>query len=418
MGLSKRVALVATASVMAASAQAADLGGNCCADLEERVAELEATTVRKGNRNVSLQLYGHVNEMIMIWDDGHEKNAYVGTNDDSRSRFGFKGKAKINSDWSAGFVMEFGLRAARSDRWNADQDSDPDDPQFDVRKSAWYLQSSKFGKLTVGRDSTVDSIAVSLANINAPIRDDMNDRFLIRTPGGGFASSGARWDRTVPLWSYNAPSRTRQNMIRYDTPTFQGFTVSANWGEDDYWAVALRYANEFNGVRVAAATSYSWLNEPDSETGCTDNGGPNASVDCEAWGVGGSVMHVATGLFVNAWYGHVKDNLRDPSAVSDTDDWWLVQFGIERKWNSLGKTTIYGTYFTGENNFGITSGAPDFERASQDMWSVGINQRIDAAAMDLYLAYYHWDADLTLVGGANLDTEAMQAVVTGAKIKF
>ena len=28
--------------------RAADLGGNCCADLEERVAELEATTARKG----------------------------------------------------------------------------------------------------------------------------------------------------------------------------------------------------------------------------------------------------------------------------------------------------------------------------------------------------------------------------------
>jgi hypothetical protein len=31
-------------------AQAADLGGTCCADLEERIAELEARTVRKGNR--------------------------------------------------------------------------------------------------------------------------------------------------------------------------------------------------------------------------------------------------------------------------------------------------------------------------------------------------------------------------------
>ena len=38
------------------SASAADLGvgGSCCADLEERAAVLEATTVRKGNRKVSL----------------------------------------------------------------------------------------------------------------------------------------------------------------------------------------------------------------------------------------------------------------------------------------------------------------------------------------------------------------------------
>ncbi|MFO7297388.1 MAG: porin, partial [Pseudomonadota bacterium] len=51
-----RVALIAAAGVLAGgvAAQAADLGGNCCADLEERVAELEATAARKGNRKVSL----------------------------------------------------------------------------------------------------------------------------------------------------------------------------------------------------------------------------------------------------------------------------------------------------------------------------------------------------------------------------
>ena len=37
-----------------APARAADLGGDCCADLEERIAELEATAARKGNRKVSL----------------------------------------------------------------------------------------------------------------------------------------------------------------------------------------------------------------------------------------------------------------------------------------------------------------------------------------------------------------------------
>jgi hypothetical protein len=54
------LALVAGAGLMiaGASAQAADLGGNCCADLEERIAELEATTARKGNRKVSLTVSG------------------------------------------------------------------------------------------------------------------------------------------------------------------------------------------------------------------------------------------------------------------------------------------------------------------------------------------------------------------------
>ena len=58
-------------------AQAADLGGDCCADLEERVAELEATTVSKGNRKVSLKISGQVTKALLIWDDGDESDAYV-----------------------------------------------------------------------------------------------------------------------------------------------------------------------------------------------------------------------------------------------------------------------------------------------------------------------------------------------------
>ncbi len=38
--------------------QAADLGGDCCADLEERIADTESTTARKGNRKVSLKISG------------------------------------------------------------------------------------------------------------------------------------------------------------------------------------------------------------------------------------------------------------------------------------------------------------------------------------------------------------------------
>ena len=66
-------ALVAAGLLMgglsAGSASAADLGGNCCADLEERIAELEATTARKGNRKVSLTISGWVGEQVMYWDN-------------------------------------------------------------------------------------------------------------------------------------------------------------------------------------------------------------------------------------------------------------------------------------------------------------------------------------------------------------
>ena len=76
-------ALVATAAAALmgclfapATVEAADLGGDCCADLEERVAELEATTVRKGNKKVKVELYGRMNRVINFWNDGAESNVY------------------------------------------------------------------------------------------------------------------------------------------------------------------------------------------------------------------------------------------------------------------------------------------------------------------------------------------------------
>ncbi|MGE5266266.1 MAG: porin, partial [Deltaproteobacteria bacterium] len=83
------------------SASAADLGGNCCADLEERIAELEATTARKGNRKVSLTVSGWVGQQVTFWDDGVESNTYVhdlGTTLGSNVKF--TGSAQISPGWS------------------------------------------------------------------------------------------------------------------------------------------------------------------------------------------------------------------------------------------------------------------------------------------------------------------------------
>ena len=92
----------------AGSASAADLGGNCCADLEERIAELEATTARKGNRKVSLTISGWVGEQVMWWDDDFsgESNVYVGgLGTTLNSHFKFTGQATISPGWYAGYVI-------------------------------------------------------------------------------------------------------------------------------------------------------------------------------------------------------------------------------------------------------------------------------------------------------------------------
>ena len=100
----------------ATPARAADLGGDCCADLEERVAELEVTTVRKGNKKVSVTLSGWVIKSFNWWDDGDISSAYVGDKGyDLGSRFAITGSATIAPGWSAGYnltVNVFGTKFA------------------------------------------------------------------------------------------------------------------------------------------------------------------------------------------------------------------------------------------------------------------------------------------------------------------
>ena len=102
------------------SASAADLGGNCCADLEERIAELEATTARKGNRKVSLTVSGWVAEQMMYWDDGFEKNPYItGLGTTLATNVKFTGQATIAPGYYAGYVLH--LEAIDSDSLTIDQ---------------------------------------------------------------------------------------------------------------------------------------------------------------------------------------------------------------------------------------------------------------------------------------------------------
>ena len=110
---SSRIAIAAALGLVvggfafkATPARAADLGGDCCADLEERVAELEATTVRKGNKKVSVTLSGWVVKSFNVWDDGDQTSSFVGDKGyDLGSRFAITGSATIAPGWSGGFNL-------------------------------------------------------------------------------------------------------------------------------------------------------------------------------------------------------------------------------------------------------------------------------------------------------------------------
>lgn len=427
-------ALLLTAAALPTHASAADLGGDCCADLEERIAELEATTARKGNRKVSLTVYGQVNEAVSWWDDGVESNVYQVTNDTSRSRFGFKGHAKINDDLYAGFRIEIGIRTARQGRVTAD--SDDGGAGLDLRHTSWTLGSKTYGSVTVGETSfATDGVTqVQLANIKHFANQDIFDAnadFQIRSSRNSGPGIGITWEEAVQVLEPGEGSRG--NLVRYDTPSIAGFHFSAAWGEDDIWNVALKYAGEFNGLKIAGAIGYGEATEVDEE--CAQFGAGSSDSKCQELGLSASILHVPSGLFLTGAYGYREDDTRTRALAlaglngDDRTEFYHIQGGIERKWNALGKTTIFGGYQYRDGGTPVDPGNGALLVANDGLaggtvintevqfWEIDINQQVSAAALDLYLHYKNYDADITTTGGA-LATEQWQTVIGGALIKF
>lgn len=418
-------ALLLSTALVSTNAFAADLGGDCCADLEERVAELEATTARKGNRKVSLQIYGQVNTAVMFWDNGRESNAYVVDNDISSTRFGFKGKAKIDSDWSAGFKIEIETELATSS--GVTENNDDPAANIGLRKAEWYLKSKTYGKLSVGQGDSATSgiteVDVSGTNVIAMF-DDLKFGNDITVAD----QNGANATRLDSFTNDGNHEFNRINRVRYDTPEFAGFIVSAAWGEDDVWDVALRYAGEIGQFKVAAGIGYGQstddLDGGSNDNDCSDAAAPSRGCTIDNASGSASIIHTPTGLFVTGGYAYRDfDDVNDVGVGGSdyTDNHWFVRGGVSQKWISLGKTAFYAEYQDYERKGAGTGGAAgNIDRVEEaEIIGGGVVQKIDAAAMELYLGYRHVTVDDNrFTGGVPRDYDDYDVVTTGARIKF
>jgi len=429
----------ASALVMAASsASAADLGGDCCADLEERIAELEATAARKGNRKVSLTVAGQVNTMVLFWDDGFEENAYVVGNKNDQTNFSFAGDAKVSADLTAGFELVLRVRDTLSDA--VDQTSDDDvtgDGNFQIWQSNVYLKSKTFGNFTLGQASRVSDTAPETDLSEAGVAgyagvQDVGGTFILRRADGLLAA---------PVWGdvYNHFNGDTANLVRWDSPELAGFVLAASFGEDDIWDVGVRYEGEAAGFKLGAAIAYTQV---------TDTDGAFADVDNSTVVGSASILHEPTGLNVTVSAGlrEYDQNVLDEDGIArapaDTKFLYL-KGGWLAKLNPLGPTAFYGEYgwfedfisagvdlpgvaslsFSGLGSCAVAGVACRVTGNEAEVWGLGVVQHIEAAEMQIYLGYRRHTAEFDLVDGAGTGVAAAKiedfdTLIVGSKIGF
>lgn len=425
--MAKGVAIAALIQA-APAASAADFGGDCCADLEERVAELEATTARKGNRKVSLSVSGYIAQELSFWDDGGETNAYVhGLGPTQASNVRFHGAAQITSDMSAGYMLriqDLSTNPFAASSGNAMNQSNASfGTGLATQFSFAYLQSKTLGKVSVGLQPMSAKGAAMFTDQSGTMLFD-NYTFFSGFPQFNLRDSGAlspvTWGNLSFCYWQNLPiggdcSGIVMNSVRYDTPVIGGFTASASWGADDAWELALRYAGQYAGFKMAFGMGYS-VSTSESVTG------PQvlAHKDSSYFQAGGYIEHVGSGVFVHAAYG-AEDNgdevlLSSGLPVSDGEHWY-VKSGIRKKWSPLGATIIYGDYAEYIDQLGPAAINQGATSSKLTRYGGGIAQEIDAAAMTLYLKYEQYEGEVTGAPGLS-DLDDLSLVSTGAIINF
>ena len=402
-------------AMSATPAKAADLGGDCCADLEERVAELEATTVRKGNKKVSVTLSGWVVKYGMFWDDGVETNFYVGDKHTTlSSHFQVSGSATIAPGWSSGYTIAVETRGGST---NGDANQFNDDTSqlstvpilsnISVLLSYMWIKSDKWGTFNWGQLSqATDNVALlpdlsgTIIESNAVMFDGA--AFFLRPNGRGIPRnseglSSLAWGTFLTCLEQGGGigadcNGYPQNGVRYDSPTWAGFSLSGGFAEDDVWDIAVKYAADWNSIKVSAAAGFTQATDEGCFTpntnavganagppGCGGNRANGASVvlggggapfqdfrrDVDLFQVGASILHVPSGLWAYGLFQHEENNGTEVDVVNigsrarqndfrntfgntrfgddanDTDV-WFVKAGIKRAWLPAGNTVIWG----------------------------------------------------------------------------
>ncbi|MFZ1105558.1 MAG: porin, partial [Hyphomicrobiaceae bacterium] len=288
----------------------------------------------------------------------------------------------------------------------------------------WYLDHKGLGRVTVGRinTSTAGLSTIDLGGAGVAANASIgywNRGFAVVAADGAPVGPINSWSDFLGGNAMNGASLSRANAIKYDSPVFGGFSVSASWGEDDVWDAALRYAGELGGFRLAAGlgyrSNYTGLNEA-----TRDNPGVNGP-EPEQLIASASILHVVSGLFLTGSYIN-QDN--DTAGRSDTTLWY-AQGGISKNWTGLGKTVLYGEYARvddGLDNFQCCAAAnpagtvplPAGTGSTAEVWGLGVVQHLDAAAMEVFLSYRKYTAE----GQGLVDINDMDMVVGGARIRF
>lgn len=411
-------------SAIATSAYANGMpkGVGCCSELTEldkRVKRLEDKAVEGTSKKLFIS--GQVNRAIMWANDGVQKNTVHGDNDNTSSRIIVSGQAAYNDDLSFGATVGF---KATPNSTGAVQvhnavTSSASESRIGVRQADVTIQSKRYGTLIIGHGTLAsygthfDTHLSGAYNFMEPYT--MGGNLLFRNKAAGGASFAL-----TPAYIFNpgdgANISGRADRIRYDSPSFAGFSMRTSHGyhfRGDIWDVALRYAGEFSGWKFAANTSFTRSDTREADTGNVGVNGIGVRYDNIAASAGALAPFSITGKkdtgialrfsYANRDYKNVRN--KDGRSLR-----WVLSY--KDMFCDMGMTTFEGSFGHYKNMVLVTNPAQVIIGKS---WIFGVQQNIDGVGAEVYLSYANQNLKVKNSGQKYRDQDI---VLAGARVKF
>jgi len=390
--------LFSLASAPALAGSASDCGTNCQLQAEldalrSQVDELsrkvdagsadKKTFTQSGGTGIELKLSGQVNRGLLVTDDGDSTEEFFVDNDNSSTRFRFTGSGDINPDTRMGVNFEVEIQSNPSDGVNQNDKTVGGD-NFDERKLEWYIDSKRFGKLSLGQGDMASngSSEADLSGTGVAASSDVKDL------AGGilFFDEVADTLSTVRITDPfdNFDGLSRRDRVRYDTPEFMGFKLSGSAGDSGRWDFAGTYDNEIGDFAIEAAAALA--NDDDDENRYSGSA---------------SILHKTSGISLT---GAVASDERD--AFGDDALFYYIKLGWQTKaLTPLGKTAFSIDFSENEDTF-----IDGDEATSYGIFAV---QKIDRVGTEFYIGARNHEYD-----APGRDFDDIFAFVTGARVKF
>ena len=331
--------------------------------------------------------YGQLDPAYLSFDDGVSTTSKLVDNTNSNSRVGMWYRS--DTDYGAFAVnleTALGLRPSAA----VTQGFTPDEMTWrttNIRKVEAMWNIDRLGKFYVGQGSmSTDGVAnKDLSGTTLVLYNSIPDTagaFRFRT------TAGALTTKTIAS-AFGSFDGARKARVRYDTPAFNGFSLSVSYGEEvladnvdqQVTDVAVTYAGDFGGNKLVGGIGYSHI---DFDAAATRRD------------------TIASVSFLHTSGSNVTLAAGDRNVAGS---YVYGKIGYRADWFAVGKTSLALDYYDGNDrtSAGSSSRAVGF----------GVVQAFDRQGMEAYFGYREYSLRET-----GVSYQDASSVMIGARWKF